>query len=72
MESGPCLDTYANIDQGRRLPSHLWMAKLPKSPLFDKIPQVGIVGNDRMMMWDTDSDEIAGILLKVDRAACRE
>ncbi len=52
--------------------SHLLLPKLPKSPLFDKIPQAGIVGDDHMMMWDTDSDEIAGILLKVDRAARRE
>jgi hypothetical protein len=48
------------------------LPRLPKSPLFDKIPQTGIVGDDHMMMWDTGSDEIAGILLKVDRAACRE
>jgi len=47
------------------------LPRLPKSPLFDKIPQTGIVGDDHMM-WDTDSDEIAGFLLKVDRAARRE
>ena len=53
-------------------PSHLSLPRLPKSPPLDKIPQTGIVGDDHMMMWDTDSDEIAGILLKVDRAARRE
>jgi hypothetical protein len=53
-------------------PSHLSLPRLLKSPLFDKIPQTGIVGDDHMMMWDTNSDEIAGILLKVDRAAHRE
>jgi hypothetical protein len=40
--------------------------------LFDKIPQTGIVGDDHMTMWNTDGDEITGILLKVDRAARRE
>jgi len=48
------------------------LPRLPKSPLFDEIPQTGIVGDDHMMMWDTDSDEIAGILLKVDQTARRE
>jgi hypothetical protein len=48
------------------------LPKLPKSPLFDKIPQAGIVGDDPMMMSDTESDEIAGILLKVDCAPRRE
>ena len=52
--------------------SHLSLPRLPKSPPLDKIPQTGIVGDDHMMMWDTDSDEVADILLKVDRAARRE
>jgi hypothetical protein len=52
--------------------SDLSLPKLPKSPLLDKIPQVGIMGDDHMVMWDTNRDEIGGILLKVDRAACRE
>jgi len=43
---------------------YLSLPRLPKSPLFDKIPQAGIWGNDHIMMWDTNSDEIAGILLK--------
>src|SRR5262245_49099043 len=43
--------------------SHLPLPKLPKSPLFDKIAQTKIVGDDHMMMWDTDSDKIVGILL---------
>ena len=61
--TGPCLNTYANIGQGRRRP-------LPS--LVAETAIRGIVGDDHMMMWDTDSDEIAGILLKVDRAARRE
>jgi hypothetical protein len=71
-ETKPCLDTYVNIGQGRRRPSHLSFPRLPKKPLFDKILQTGIVGDDHMMMGDTDSDEIAGISLKVDHAARRE
>jgi hypothetical protein len=35
-------DTYANIDQGRRRPSHFSLPRMPKSPLFDKNPQAGI------------------------------
>src|SRR5215470_16265585 len=72
LQSGHYLDTYANIDQGQRRRLHLSLPRLPKSSPLDKIPQTGIVGDDHMMMWDTDSDEIAGILLKVDRAARRE
>jgi hypothetical protein len=30
------------------------------------------VSDDHIMMWDTDRDDIAGILLKVDGAARRE
>ena len=32
--------------------------------IFDRIPQLGIWGNDHIMMWDSNSDEIAGVLLK--------
>ena len=53
-------------------PCRLSLPRLPKSPLFDKIPQTGILDDDHMMMCDTVSDEIAGFLLKVDRAARRE
>jgi hypothetical protein len=37
-------------------PPFLALPRLRKSPLFDKSVE--------MMMWDTNSDEIAGILLK--------
>jgi len=32
--------------------------------LFDRIPQAGIWGNDHIMMWNKNSDQIAEILLK--------
>jgi pimeloyl-ACP methyl ester carboxylesterase len=63
-DTGPCLDTYAKINKGGGDASYLSLPKLPKSPLFDKITQAGIWGNDHVMMWDTNSDQIAGILLK--------
>ena len=70
--SGPVSTPTPTSAKAGRDPYHLSLRRLPKSPLFDKIPQTGIVSDDHMMMWDTDSDEIAGILLKLDRAARRE
>ena len=44
--------------------TYLSLPKLPHSPLFDRIPQKGIWGNDHIMMWDSNSDDIAGVLLE--------
>jgi hypothetical protein len=32
--------------------------------LFDRIRQAGIWGNDHIMMWNTNSDQVAEILLQ--------
>ena len=63
-DTAPCLDTYAKIRAAGGDATYLSLPKLPSSPLFDKIPQAGLWGNDHIMMWDANSDEIAGILLK--------
>jgi len=44
--------------------TYLSLPKLPKSALSDRIPQVGIWGNDHIMMWDSNSDQIGELLLK--------
>ena len=52
-------------DQCRGRRCHLSLAaKLPKSAIFDRIPQAGIWGNDHIMMWNTNSDQIADLVLK--------
>jgi pimeloyl-ACP methyl ester carboxylesterase len=63
-QTGPCLDTYDKINKAGGDAIYLSLPKLPRSALNDRIPQAGIWGNDHIMMWDTNSDEIAGILLK--------
>ena len=63
-DTGPCLDAYAKIRAAGGEATFLSLPKLPSSPLFDRIPQQAIWGNDHIMMWDANSDEIAGILLK--------
>jgi hypothetical protein len=63
-DTGPCLETYAKIRKAGGDATYHSLPNLPHSPLFDQIPQSGIWGNDHIMMWDTNSDEIAGILLK--------
>lgn len=63
-DTGPCLETYAKINAGGGDATYLSLPKLPPSPIFDRIPQFGIWGNDHIMMWDSNSDEIAGVLLK--------
>ena len=63
-DTGPCLETYAKIRQAGGDATYHSLPKLPRSALFDQIPQSGIWGNDHIMMWNTNSDEIAGILLK--------
>jgi pimeloyl-ACP methyl ester carboxylesterase len=62
-DTGPCLYTYAKINAGGGSASYLSLPKLPPSALNDRIPQKNIWGNDHIMMWNTNSDEIAGILL---------
>jgi pimeloyl-ACP methyl ester carboxylesterase len=63
-DTGPCLDTYEKIKKAGGDALYLSLPKLPPSTLFDRIQQVGIWGNDHIMMWNTNSDQIAGILLK--------
>jgi len=63
-QTGPCLDTYEKINRAGGDAVYLSLPKLPRNVLNDRIPQAGIWGNDHIMMWDTNSDEIAGILLK--------
>jgi len=58
------LDTYAKINAAGGDATYLSLPKLPKSTLFDRIPQAGIWGNDHIMMWDSNSDQIAELLLK--------
>ena len=62
-DTAPCLETYAKIRAAGGDATYLSLPKLPPSPVFDNIPQAGIWGNDHIMMWNTNSDEIAGILL---------
>jgi pimeloyl-ACP methyl ester carboxylesterase len=63
-ETAACLDTYDKIRTMGGDATYHSLPKLPPSPLYDRIPQSGIWGNDHIMMWDTNSDVIAGILLK--------
>ncbi len=32
--------------------------------IYDRIPQAGIWGNDHIMMWNSNSDQIAELVLK--------
>ena len=63
-DTGPCLDTYAKIRASGGDATYLSLPNLPHTELFDKIPQAGIWGNDHIMMWDSNSDEIAGVLFQ--------
>ena len=63
-DTAGCLDTYARIRKARGDAIYHSLPTLPRSPLYDQIPQSGIWGNDHIMMWDRNSDEIAAILLK--------
>ncbi len=63
-DTGPCLETYDKIKKAGGDAIYLSLPKLPQAPLFDKIPQAGIWGNDHIMMWNKNSDQIADILLK--------
>ena len=62
-DTAPCLDTYDRIRQAGGDATYLSLPKLPKSPVFDRIEQVGVWGNGHIMMWETNSDEIADIML---------
>ncbi len=44
--------------------TYLSLPKLPKSALFDRIPQAGIWGNDHIMIRNTNSDQLADLLVK--------
>ena len=63
-DTEPCLETYAKINAAGGDAIYLLLPKLPQSPLFERIPQAGIWGNDHIMMWNKNSDQIAEILLK--------
>jgi pimeloyl-ACP methyl ester carboxylesterase len=63
-DTGPCLETYGRVRKAGGDATYLSLPSLPHTPLFDQIPQEGIWGNDHIMMWDRNSDQIAGILLK--------
>ena len=62
-DTAPCLDTYEKIRAAGGDATYLSLPKLPKSVLFDRIPQAGIWGNDHIMMWDSNSDRIAQLVL---------
>ncbi len=34
-----------------------------RTALYDRIPQAGIWGNDHIMMWNSNSDRIADMLI---------
>jgi hypothetical protein len=40
------------------------MPMLLAGRIFDRIPQAGIWRNDHIMMWNTNSDQIADLVLK--------
>jgi pimeloyl-ACP methyl ester carboxylesterase len=63
-DTGPCLDTYAKNKAAGGDATYLSLPKLPKSPIYDLIPQAGIWGNDHIMMWNSNSDQIAELVLK--------
>jgi len=63
-DTAPCLDTYAKIKRAGGDATYLSLPKLPHTPLFDRIPQAGIWGNDHIMMWNSNSDQIADLVLK--------
>jgi len=63
-DTAGCLDTYSRIRKARGDAIYHSLPTLPRSPLYDQIPQSGIWGNDHIMMWDRNSDEIAAILIK--------
>jgi pimeloyl-ACP methyl ester carboxylesterase len=63
-DTGPCLDSYDRVKKSGGDATYLSLPKLPPSPLYDRIPQKNIWGNDHIMMWDKNSDEIAGVLLE--------
>jgi pimeloyl-ACP methyl ester carboxylesterase len=63
-DTGPCLDTYEKIRKAGGDATYLSMPTLPHTPLYDRIPQAGIWGTDHIMMWDDNSDEVAGLLFK--------
>lgn len=63
-DTAPCLDTYDRIRKAGGDATYLSLPKLPAGPLFDRIKQAGIWGNGHIMMWETNSDDIAAILLQ--------
>ena len=63
-DTAPCLDTYAKIKPPAAMPHISRCPSCPRARLFDRIPQAGIWGNDHIMMWNTNSDQIADLVLK--------
>jgi pimeloyl-ACP methyl ester carboxylesterase len=67
-DTPPCLDSYERIKKAGGDATYLSLPKLPSSPVFDRIPQKNIWGNDHIMMWDDNSDQIASVLMEwIDR-----
>lgn len=62
-DTPPCLETYDRIRQAGGDATYLSLPKLPASPVYDRIKQVGIWGNGHIMMWETNSDQIAELMM---------
>jgi pimeloyl-ACP methyl ester carboxylesterase len=69
-QTGPCVRTYQQINARGGDATYLSLPTLPDSVLArigvprSAIPQLGIWGNDHIMMWDNNSDQIARILYR--------
>jgi hypothetical protein len=62
-QTGPCLETYDKIKKAGGDATYQSLPKLPRTALYDRIPQAGIWGNDHIMMWNSNSDRIADMLI---------
>lgn len=62
-DTAPCLDTYDKIKNAGGDATYLSLPTLPKSAISDRILQAGIWGNGHIMMWESNSDQIADIIL---------
>jgi pimeloyl-ACP methyl ester carboxylesterase len=62
-QTGPCLETYDKIKRAGGDATYQSLPKLPRTALYDRIPQAGIWGNDHIMMWNSNSDRLADMLI---------
>jgi pimeloyl-ACP methyl ester carboxylesterase len=68
--TGECVATYQAINAQGGDATYLSLPTLPDSVLarigvsHSDIPQLGIWGNGHVMMWDDNSDQIAGVLYR--------